>query len=305
MVFIITAAVGNSIVSGFVLSKEFKSGTDIIIESSIDNTILNDPESISKQLIEAGVKSKDIVLVNSGQDVMQMKANIGYEVDLSKINDIQNASVQVTANSVSNHVARQLVQNALIAISIAILLVIGYTLIRFKWTYSLSAIVALVHDALIVLSVFVIFRITISPVFVAAILSTIGYSINDTIVTFDQIRSKMKNVNRDNLDKKQINSIANQAIKDTLKRSLLTSITTMVSIVVLMSFGNATRINFNIAMLSGILVGTYSSIFIATFIWTKLEIFSLKRQKARIKNNFWTTKGIEEQTFKKINDFNQ
>jgi len=122
-----------------------------------------------------------------------------------------------------------------------------------------------VHDGLIVTAVFILTRTEVSPVFVAGLLSILGYSINDTIVTFDRIRERMNNHIGD-LTPDKIKEIGNNAVKDTIKRSLFTSLTTIVAIVVLMSFGNATKLSFNLAMLVGLVAGTYSSIFIATYI---------------------------------------
>ena len=190
----------------------------------------------------------------------------------------------------------------MIAISIAMLAIVMYTLIRFKWTYSISAILALVHDGLIVTAVFVITRVEISPVFIAGLLSVLGYSINDTIVTFDRVREKMKQ-NVGELTKPRLRKIANEAIKDTIKRSLLTSFTTIVAVLVLMSFGNATKMSFNVAMLAGLVSGTYSSIFIATYAWVHLEAWSQKHMRKRKEKCFWMLHGKEEQTVDGINDY--
>lgn len=121
------------------------------------------------------------------------------------------------------------------------------------------------HDAIIVIVVFVITRVEVSPVFIAGLLSIMGYSINDTIVTFDRIREKM-NSHIGEFDGQSIKKLANEAIVDTLKRSLLTSFTTIIAVVILMSFGNATKLEFNFAMLVGLVFGTYSSIVVAAFL---------------------------------------
>ena len=126
--------------------------------------------------------------------------------------------------------------------------------------FSLAAIIALVHDGLIVTAIFIITKLEISPIFVAGILSILGYSINDTIVTFDRIREKLKQNENSKLDKEKLLSISNQAIKDTIKRSIFTSFTTIIAVTTLMAFGNATKLEFNITMLLGLIFGTYSSI---------------------------------------------
>ncbi len=308
LVFAITAGIGHSMVHGMNFSKEFTGGTDILIKTgSVTGVIAaGDVTSITSTLTTAGVPLSDIHHVtNAAGDVTSMTVDSTANINATTISaDISsvNRHLMVDLNTISNETAKEIVKDAMIAVAISIGLIIVYTLIRFKWTYSLAAVIALVHDALIIIAIFAVIRVEVSPIFVVGVLSIVGYSINDTIVTFDRIRENMK-ANVGKLDATGIKRIGNQAVKDTIKRSILTSLTTITAVVVLMSFGNATKLAFNLAMLIGLMAGTYSSIFIATNIWSRLEIRRQRGMAKRDKNDFWKTEGIEEQSFNGINDF--
>lgn len=302
----ITAGLAGKFTGGFNLSQDFTGGTLLQLIPLKDQSYISasDVQSFENVLSSHGISQSDLIFENTGTHISSIK----YQTkdvfdDISTWGKTMKLSTgQFIQSTTSNDVANNLIFNALIAISVAIAGIIVYTLIRFHWTYSLSAIVALLHDALIVVAAFIITRVEISPVFVAGLLSIIGYSINDTIVTFDRIRENM-NKHEGPLDDKVIIAIANNSIKETLKRSILTSFTTIVAVLVLMSFGNATKMAFNLAMLVGLIAGTYSSIFIASYLWTKLEIHRRKSIDKRANKNFWNTGEVEEQTFVGINDF--
>lgn len=301
VVFTIFAIIDQSFSGGFVLSQEFAGGTSIIVQLDASDGVLNLP--LLDQIFNSnGIPLADIT--TRTDNLVQVRTLVQFD-DITNLKGVlesgfPNASVLVSNTSTA--VAQQLVKDALLALVIAMSLVIVYTLIRFKWTYALSAIVALLHDVIIVLMFFIIFRLEIEPIFIAALLSIVGYSINDTIVTFDRIREKTV-LHTGNMDAKAIKKIANSAIQETFKRTFLTSMTTILAIIVLMSFGNATKFTFNIAMFIGLVSGTFSSIFIATTLWIRLEIYRQKRIGVRTKKGFWNTSGVEEQTIKGINDF--
>ena len=145
--------------------------------------------------------------------------------------------------------------------------IIIYVSIRFKFSYAISGIVALIHDVLITFIFFAIFKIEITSIFIAAILTIIGYSINDTIVTFDRIRSTYNKAK----DKKDLDIIVNTAVRDTFTRTLLTTLTTLIPVLCLIFLGASEIINFNIALLVGFIAGVYSSLFISNTIWYLIE----------------------------------
>ncbi len=159
-------------------------------------------------------------------------------------------------------VGQELQQKAMIAIAIASVGMLAYISFRFQFVYGVAAITALLHDILILISVYAIFRIPVNSPFIAAILTVVGYSINDTIVVFDRIRERLKDKK-----KESYSDIANESIKSTLARSINTSLTTVIVISGLYVFGVESVKTFSLPLIVGIATGTFSSIFIASPIW--------------------------------------
>jgi len=157
-------------------------------------------------------------------------------------------------------IGQELVWSAIKAIFWALVLILFYILWRFEFRFSIGAIVALVRDVTITLGVFSIFEIEISAPLIAAILTIVGYSLNDTIVVYDRIRENMKSSKKN----REIADIANQSINETLSRTVVTSLTTLIVVVVLFLFGGEVLHSFALALIIGIVVGTYSSVFIAS-----------------------------------------
>ena len=164
-------------------------------------------------------------------------------------------------------IKKKALMSSLIA-SVGMLIYISW---RFEFKFALAAIIALVHDVLITLSVFAIFRIPADNAFIAAILTILGYSINDTIVIFDRIREEVKfNPNSDKKD------IINLSIKKSLTRTINTSITTLVSVIILYIIGVEAVKVLALPLIFGMISGTYSSIFIASPVWYDLSKVSKK-----------------------------
>jgi len=161
--------------------------------------------------------------------------------------------------SVGPKVGEELKQSAVLAILLSLLLILAYTSFRFQWRYGVAAIVALFHDVLIVMAAFVFSQHEISLPVVAAVLTVAGYSINDTIVIFDRLRENIRRFH-----KKSAEDIINESINQTLSRTLLTSGTTIFVVLALFIFGGEIIRDFSFALLVGVVVGTYSSIFIAS-----------------------------------------
>jgi SecD/SecF fusion protein len=173
---------------------------------------------------------------------------------------------------VSSVVKKELVKNAIKSLIIASIGIIIYVAIRFKFNYAISGIVALIHDVLFTFLFFSVFKIEMDSVFIAAILTIIGYSINDTIVTFDIIRENYKNKYKNNItEPKDLDTLVDMSIKRTLYRTILTTITTTIPVIILLIFGSKEIMNFNIALLVGFIAGVYSSIFISNMLWLFLE----------------------------------
>ena len=186
--------------------------------------------------------------------------------------DVEIVSIDMVGPQVGKDLRSQAIK-ATFWVLIGILIYISW---RFKFKFAIGAIVALLHDVLITLAMFVIFHKPITLSVVAAILTIIGYSLNDTIVVFDRVRENLK-FNR----KSPLKDILNRSINQTLARTLLTSLTTLIVVFVLFLFGGDVIHNFAFALLIGIIVGTYSSIFVATPVYYDWEMtfFGAKKKK--------------------------
>ena len=174
--------------------------------------------------------------------------------------------------SVGLRIGAELIRKALWAIIFSLIFVNLYISWRFQFRFAIGAITALVHDVLIVLGIFSIFNMEISIDVVAAFLTIVGYSINDTIVVYDRIRENLKAIKRETYE-----NIVNRSINETLSRTVITSSTTFVVLFILFLFGGAVIRNFAFALLIGVIVGTYSSIFIASPVVVEWNIRSEKK----------------------------
>ncbi|MDG2739566.1 protein translocase subunit SecF, partial [Vibrio parahaemolyticus] len=154
--------------------------------------------------------------------------------------------------------------------------------IRFRFTYALSAVLALLHDAFVMIVIFSILQLEVDLTFIAAVLTIIGYSINDSIVTFDRNRELYKQKKRVR-DIKDLEEIVNASIRQTLGRSINTVLTVLFPVIALLIFGSESLRNFSFALLVGLIVGTYSSVFVASQIWLMLENRRLKKGKNKKK----------------------
>ncbi len=166
-------------------------------------------------------------------------------------------------DEVSPAIGRELTRAGLLAVVVAILGMITYITLRFEFRFAVCAIGALVHDAIITLGLFSLLQMEIDGAFVAAILTIVGYSVNDTIVVFDRIRENLRYRKRG----EGLAFTVDQSIRQTLMRSLATSVTTFVAVGSIWAFGGTTIRNFTAALLFGVIVGTYSSIFLASPLW--------------------------------------
>lgn len=184
--------------------------------------------------------------------------------------------VQVT--SVGPTLGKELFKNSLIALSLALLGIIAYLTFQFQFDYALAAILGLVHDSLFVIGVFSIlglfFNVQIDALFVTAILTVIGFSVHDTIVVFDRVRENLKYYGK----KMSFGEIMNASINQTLTRSINTSVTTLITLAALYFLGGVTTRDFVLAMILGIIIGTYSSIF---FCSTLIDIWEDKKNSAK------------------------
>tara|TARA_Y100000590_G_scaffold367264_1_gene427179 strand:- start:3486 stop:4394 length:909 start_codon:yes stop_codon:yes gene_type:complete len=177
----------------------------------------------------------------------KLSADLGSDINFRRV------------ENVGPKVSRELLNAGLLAISLSLAAMLFYIWIRFEWQFSLGAILALIHDVTITVGIFAFLAYEINLSIVAAVLTIVGYSMNDTVVIFDRIRENLKKYS-----KISITDIADTSINQTLSRTLITSITTLLALLSIFIFGGAILKGFSFAMIVGVLVGTYSSIFVAT-----------------------------------------
>ena len=184
---------------------------------------------------------------------------------LNKVPDIKFLQIE----SVGSKVSSELVRNGMLAVLFAVISVLVYIWLRFEWQFALGAVFALIHDVILTVGVFSILRYEFNLSIIAALLTIIGYSLNDTVVVFDRVRENLRNFKSLPLLK-----VLNMSINNTLSRTIMTSVTTLLALFALYFLGGDVIRGFTFAMIWGVLVGTYSSIFVAAKI---LLILNVKR----------------------------
>jgi preprotein translocase subunit SecF len=179
----------------------------------------------------------------------------------------------VSVESVGPKVSGELIQTAALAVILAIGAVLIYIWLRFEWQFALGAVVALIHDVILTIGVFSELQIKFDLAIIAALLTIVGYSLNDTVVVFDRVRENLRKYK-----KKKLAEVLNISINETLARTVMTSVTTLLALIALYVLGGDVIRGFVFAMIWGVIVGTYSSVFVASTIllwlgvkrnWTK------------------------------------
>lgn len=256
-------------VNGLNYGMDFTGGTLIQIDLEESREISQMREIVDKfdpdaSIISAGENGSEVIVKSSKNMSSEesMKLFDSFK-EKFKLKSDQPIEVQSIGASIGSEIKR----NALISIAIASIGMLIYISFRFELKFGVSAVIALIHDSLVMVSVYSVFRLSVDSTFIAAILTVIGYSINDTIVVFDRIRENLGKSKRS----ESYEEIVDKSINMTLKRSLLTSFTTIVPLVFLYVLGVESIKNFALPLAIGILVGTYSSIFIASPIWYELK----------------------------------
>ncbi|WP_027259180.1 MULTISPECIES: protein translocase subunit SecF [Leisingera] len=173
----------------------------------------------------------------------------------------------VSVESVGPKVSGELIQTAVIAVVLAIAAVLVYIWLRFEWQFALGAVAALVHDVVLTIGVFSELQIKFDLAIIAALLTIVGYSLNDTVVVFDRVRENLRRYK-----KKDLAEVLNISINETLSRTVMTSVTTLLALISLYVLGGDVIRGFVFAMIWGVLVGTYSSVFVASTILLKLGV---------------------------------
>jgi preprotein translocase subunit SecF len=257
MALIIAGLASLALKGGPELSIDFTGGT--IAQLQFDSAV--DIGELRAKLAENGFESSEIITFGSPNEVLIKTQFSGANSELeSSIRTAIKSEFQVRrVESVGPKIGKELQSEALSAILLSLLLILIYISFRFDRFYAYGAVVALIHDVLITMGVFSLLSIEIDLTIVAAFLTIVGYSLNDTIVVFDRIRENVIKHARESLD-----TIVNISLNSTLGRTIVTSLTTFVVVLSLFLFGGEVIKNFAFALIVGIFVGTYSSIYVAS-----------------------------------------
>ena len=248
---------------GLNLGVDFKGGT--LIEVRVDNSSIQISD-IRKSLSNMQLGDVNVKKFGNNNDFLVKieKTQTNNPNFIKSINDKLSSSIGIDVNfrrveNVGPKVSAELLNAGLLAISLSLCAMLFYIWIRFEWQFSLAAIIALIHDVIITIGFFSLLSYEVNLSIVAAVLTIVGYSMNDTVVIFDRIRENLKKYT-----KKPISDISNISTNETLSRTLITSITTLLALLSIYILGGAILKGFSFAMIVGVLIGTYSSIFVAT-----------------------------------------
>ena len=250
---------------------DFKGGTLIELRSLDQSLNIGDLRKSFNKLNLGDVtvkkfgKENDYVIKFEKKQSIEENFIENIKVELS--NDIGNIFEFRRVESVGPKVSNELLKSGVIAIALSLGAMLIYIWIRFEWQFSLGAISAVFHDVIITLGFFSLLNFEINLSIVAAVLTIVGYSMNDTVVIFDRVRENLKKYS----DIK-IFEITNISINETLSRTIITSVTTLLALISIFIFGGAILKGFSFAMILGVIVGTYSSIYIANPILVRLNI---------------------------------
>ncbi len=285
---------GFMIFKGMNIGIEFSGGAILTVE--VDDTAEGFNKSSFEDTYKSWLRDKGYTV----NDTVQTIGDNGYEFRISdKSKDLTNSeiedlcdefkaklsedlndeTVEVRKQFVDNRVMLANVRTYSIAVAVAIVVILIYIAIRFTWISGLAAVIALIHDSLIMIALTTIFYIPVNATFIAAVVTILGYSINATIVIFDRVRELLSTPSlKDATD----GEIVNEAIMDTLSRSILTTLTTLVMIVLLAIFGNSSIREFALPIIFGLIAGGFSSVFLSAPLWVYLrKLF----KQANVKSN--------------------
>lgn len=262
------------------LGIDFSSGTRVEI---LANETLTQ-EAIEEQLEKVGHPSTDIVISGDKSEIGVIRYKDEFkqaEINQFKADLAAVYGEEPNISTVSSTVGKELAKNALYALLVAGAGILIYVAFRFEWRMGLATILGLVHDVFFMIAIFSILRLEVDITFIAAVLTIVGYSINDTIVTFDRIR---ENLNKRGVieEVSELADIVNKSLRQTLGRSVNTVLTVIFVVVALIALGASSIQPFAIALLIGLIAGTYSSIFISAQIWFDLKKREMK-QKGSLK----------------------
>ncbi len=259
---------------------DFKGGT--LIELRSTNT---DISSIRNSLNDMNLGDVNVKKFGKEGDFLIKVEEQGDNNNLipkikQKLSDSLNSEINFRrVENVGPKVSAELLQSGIIAITLSLAAMLFYIWIRFEWQFSVGAIVALFHDVIITLGVFSLLSLEINLSIIAAVLTIVGYSMNDTVVIYDRVRENLGKYH-----KLEIANIANLSINETLARTIITSVTTLLALFSIFILGGEILRGFSFAMILGVFIGTYSSIFVASPIlkFFKVSYKTLEKEEEKI-----------------------
>jgi len=268
------AAVGVSIVAiivsiGFLVTQRLDLGLDftggVLIEAGYEQPA--DLENIRALLEAEGLDGGVVQNFGAATEVMIRMPPLEGDAEESDLGDRVMAVLRAADETVQNRrievvgpqIGEDLIENAGLALLFVLIMVFGYIVLRFRWKFAVGAISALVHDVVITFGFFSVFRLEFDQSVLAAVLAIIGYSLNDTIVVYDRIRENFRLMRRGTSE-----AIVNTSINQTLSRTIITGVTTLLVLLALLFLGGEAVKGFSITLIVGVIVGTYSSIYVAS-----------------------------------------
>ena len=259
---------------------DFKGGT--LIEVRSNNTEVSSLRDILKSMELGDVNVKKFGKEGDFLIKVEQKGDNNKLIPeiKQKLSDNLNADVNFRrVENVGPKVSAELLQSGIIAISLSLAAMLFYIWIRFEWQFSIGSIIALFHDVIITLGIFSLLSLEINLSIIAAVLTIVGYSMNDTVVIYDRIRENLSKFHKLN-----IGEIANLSINETLARTIITSVTTLLALFSIFILGGEILRGFSFAMILGVIIGTYSSIFVASPIlkFFKVSYKTLEKEEEKI-----------------------
>ena len=269
---------------GLNLGVDFKGGTLIEIRTDNSNIKISEIRQSFLKMNLGDVTVKKFGKANDYLVKIEMTES-NNENFIKSINEKLSSDLGSNINfrrveNVGPKVSKELLKAGLLAISLSLIAMLFYIWIRFEWQFSLGAIIALMHDVIITVGIFSFLSYEVNLSIVAAVLTIVGYSMNDTVVIFDRIRENLKKYS-----KIPISEISNTSTNQTLSRTLITSVTTLLALFSIYIFGGAILKGFSFAMIIGVIIGTYSSIFVATPILNYTNVSHKTVLKDNTENN--------------------
>ena len=262
---------------------DFKGGTLIELRVESNNIKINDIRSAFSNMDLGDLNVKEFG--KKGDYLIKFeKKEFNKVVNIKSIKEsvVNKLGVDVNFRRIENvgpKVSAELLNSGLIAICLALGAMLFYIWIRFEWQFSLGSIVAIFHDVLITIGIFSILSLEVNLSIVAAVLTIVGYSMNDTVVIYDRIRENLSKYSSSTID-----DVSNTSINETLSRTIITSVTTLLALVSIYVLGGEILKGFSLAMIIGVIIGTYSSIFVASPILKYLRVSYKSIAKEEEKN---------------------